>query len=59
MKNMKKGTPWKMVRKKCPSCNSSKFKREIGTNKYSCKKCDYVLDIDYLKTTPNVISPIL
>lgn len=32
-----------MVVKKCPTCNSSKFKKHVGEQIWSCKKCGYEL----------------
>ena len=31
------------VIKKCPVCNSSKFKQNIGKEEFFCSKCKYLL----------------
>jgi len=42
--------------KKCPTCNSSRYKKHIGENISSCKRCGYVNKPKELKTINTLIN---
>jgi len=36
------------MKKKCPHCNSTKFKKNLDNNSWVCSRCGYINDLNKL-----------